>query len=141
MYYHFAYGLTIRSSIPLPEVVAVTETKPDVIIREGQVGRCPPVTISPGGYYCMTPGEAFFCWDAVGAFLVRHGQEIIVEPLSGVPEHLIRLPLFRHGVIGSAATAWHFGIACQHYYFEWWRSSLFGSQGAWKVDHRSSFLC
>jgi hypothetical protein len=120
MYYHFAYGLTIRSSIPLPEVVAVTATKPDVIIREGQVGRCPPVTISPGGYYCLTPGEAFFCWDGAGAFLVRHGQEIIVEPLSGVPEDIIRLPLLgmvlsavlqQRGILGlhASAIAWHGG--------------------------------
>jgi hypothetical protein len=93
MYYHFVYGLTIRSSIPLPEVVVVPETKPDVIIRLGQVGRYPPNTLDREGYYSLTPGEAFFFWDEVGAFLVQHGQEIIVEPLSGVPEDIIRLPL------------------------------------------------
>lgn len=114
MYYHFVYGLTIRSSIPLPEVVVVPETTPDVIIRVGQVGRCPPAAISPGGYFCLTPGEALFYWDGVGAFLVRHGQEIIIEPFLGVSEDIIRLPLLgiglsavlqQRGILGLHASA------------------------------------
>ena len=114
MYYHFAYGLIIRSSIPLPEVAVAPATKPEVIIRLGQVGRCPPETIGTEGYFCITPGEAFFYWDGVGAFLVRHGQEIIVEPLLGVSEDIIRLPLLgmvlsavlqQRGILGLHASA------------------------------------
>jgi hypothetical protein len=114
MYYHFAYGLTICSSISLPEVVAVPETKPDVIIRVGQIGSYPQRASCSGGYFCLAPGEAFFYWDGVGAFLVRHGQEIIVDPLLGVSEDIIRLPLLgmvlsavlqQRGILGLHASA------------------------------------
>jgi hypothetical protein len=41
----------------------------------------------------MSAEEAYLLWDWVGAFWVRAGREIIIEPSTGVEERAIRLPL------------------------------------------------
>lgn len=93
MYSYLAYGLGIRSSIPLPEFVATEAVGTDVVIRRGKTGRRIPETDDDGMYFRMDGEEAFLFWKGVGGYLVKGGREIIFEGLPGVDESIVRLPL------------------------------------------------
>ena len=102
MYSYFAYGLGIQSLMPLPELKEVAKVKPDLIIRRGEIDRPLPTSIDrDGSYFHLEAGEAYLFWKEVGAFLVRNGNEIIVDAFPGVEERIIRLPLL--GTVLSAA--------------------------------------
>lgn len=76
-------------------------TTPDVTIRLGKTGRGIPKTDHNGSFFELHPHEAFLFWEQVGGFVVRDGKEITVDPLPGVEESLLRLPLL--GAVFSAA--------------------------------------
>ena len=93
MHSYIAYGLTIHSALPLPELVVASDVGADVVIQLGKVGRPQAGTDHTGSCFHMTTEQAYLFWEQVGSFLVRGGKEIIVDPISGVEESLIRLPL------------------------------------------------
>ena len=94
MYNYCAYGLGIRSDLPLPGVATPAEARSDVAIRFGHVDAPPPRDGGhPEGYFRFGPREAYLHWDEVGTFLVSDGNAITVSPASGAGEGLIRLPL------------------------------------------------
>ncbi len=84
---YVAYGLSIRSSLPLPELVAARAAA-DVTIRLGQVGHLPSET---DRQFRTVAEEAYLFWEKVGAFLVRNGREINVDPAKPVEEPVLRL--------------------------------------------------
>jgi hypothetical protein len=88
-----AYGLCIRSVLPLPELGIPTEGEPDVVIRLGKTGGPAPETDHTGRHFHLDDGEATLYWRQIGAFRVRCGREIVVEPSPGVAEETLRLPL------------------------------------------------
>lgn len=101
MYSYLTYGLGVNSAFPLPELTAMEVTTPDVTIRLGKTGRGIPKTDHNGSFFELHPHEAFLFWEQVGGFVVRDGKEITVDPLPGVEESLLRLPLL--GAVFSAA--------------------------------------
>src|SRR5262245_9408047 len=91
--YH-AYNLGISSAIPLPELQASAEVAADVTIRIGEIGWSPPQSTGSAELcFVMARGEAYFYWEQLGKFRVSGGHEIVIDPLPGVEERLLRLPL------------------------------------------------
>jgi hypothetical protein len=88
-----AYGLGIRSALPLPELSATAEITTDAVIHLGRIERPLPETDHTGCHFEMDREEAYLFWEEVGAFLVRRGREIVIEPVRGVEGGLLRLPL------------------------------------------------
>lgn len=63
----------------------------DVKILFGRVERLPPGAAVEGSYFRVTSGETQLFWEDVGTIQVRGGCEIIVDPVPGVEEALLRL--------------------------------------------------
>lgn len=99
MYLYQAYGLTIHSEFALPELVPSTTDPIDVSIRFGRVDRSRMTANRLGTYLYVTPQDVSFFWEGVGGILVRDGKEVILDPLSGVEERLLRLPIL--GIVFS----------------------------------------
>ena len=92
MYSYIAYGLGIRSALPLPELT-VGEAAQDVVLRLGKVDRLPSDLDDEGGGLWATADEACRYLAGVGAFLVRGGREIVVDPAPGVEARVLRLSI------------------------------------------------
>jgi hypothetical protein len=92
-YFYKTCGLGIESTLDLPELYTADRIEPDVTIRVGNAGRSAAPTGDAEDYFDITSDRAFLFWPEVGAFLVRNGTEVIVEPQPDVEARLLRLPL------------------------------------------------
>jgi hypothetical protein len=99
MYHYKAYELNICSALPLPELIAAPEPAADVVIRFDSIKSTPPEVASTKRSFDIGAEQAWLRWDQIGTFLVQKGKEIIIDPLPGVEERLIRLPLL--GIVMS----------------------------------------
>lgn len=90
MFSYTAFGLGIRSALPLPELLA-SNGAPDVVVRLGRVGHMPPVVADGGCSFWASPEEARLFYENVGAFRVMGGREIVVDPAPEVDERILRL--------------------------------------------------
>jgi hypothetical protein len=91
---YLAYGLRIHTSIPLPELVAEGGER-EVSIRLGRVEH-PQFSETPeadSAFFSPTPEEDYVFFREVGSFLVRGGNEIVVDPSPGLDERVLRLLL------------------------------------------------
>jgi hypothetical protein len=89
-YSYFAYGLLIRSALPLPELV-IGEGVEDVVVRFDKLDLSLLKTTFEGTDFRVTTDGVFFFWENEGKFLVRGGKEIIIDPAPGVDERVLRL--------------------------------------------------
>jgi len=85
-----AYGLTIASAIPLPELPSANGAVPDVVIRIGAVDTGSALPAAGGSFLSLGSNDACVVWEQVGAFRVREGREITVDPAPGVLDQTIR---------------------------------------------------
>jgi hypothetical protein len=98
MHHYVAYGLKVRSAVPLPELTLVpaaggAEAGDVVVVRLGPVSRM-PTTLDAAGFGFWSDGdEACHVLDKVGAFLVRGGREIVVDAAPGVEDRVLRLSI------------------------------------------------
>src|SRR3989442_4587466 len=90
IYYHSAYGLNIQSDLPLPELL-VGGPEADILLRLGKVQPLPPVLNGTGTGFWATADEACHFVEGVGAFLIRKGREVIIDPAVEVEERVLRL--------------------------------------------------
>ena len=97
LYTYVAYGLRIAAALPLPELTTAEsgpekcQPEADVVVRFGKVAGCSGRTRGAHRSLCATDTGMLLTWEGVGAFLVRDGCEIIVDPDPGVEEHVLRL--------------------------------------------------
>jgi hypothetical protein len=82
MYVYRAYELGIHSEIQLPELIA-QEVPADVIVRWGKLANDRTCKSNGGDYFLGEVPE-------LGTFLVKAGREIVIDPLSGVDEAVLR---------------------------------------------------
>lgn len=90
MFNYIAYGLGIRSFLPLPEL-SVDDAHPDVIVRLGDAGFSPPEHSENVHYFSPTAEETQLFYRDAGSISVRNGREIVVDPIPRVEERLLRL--------------------------------------------------
>lgn len=96
-YSYQAYGLSIQATLPLPELVAGKEASvadkrdADIVVRFGKVEGSLAEANDAYRHIHATPEGIYLSWRGVGAFLVRDGREIIVDPAQGVEERVLRL--------------------------------------------------
>lgn len=87
-----AYGLVIRSQIPLPEFSLSSESEQacDATVVYGGGHWIDPVR-HERFFWSILPGEARFWFEGVGGFLVRGGREVVVTPEPAVEPSLLRM--------------------------------------------------
>jgi hypothetical protein len=92
MYSYSAYGLRIKSSLPIPEFVpAGTEEECGLVIQVESPARPVEVTDGHAGYLKVAPEYAEYAMKGVGAFRIYKGREVTLQPDPGVDDQLIRL--------------------------------------------------
>jgi len=87
---YVVHGLNFRSEFPLPELMKSSDP-PEVEIRIREIEDLPSEITSDGNWFRTSHSEAFFIWNDVGAFRVRDGTEIIIDPKEGVNEEFLRM--------------------------------------------------
>ena len=92
-----AYGLEIGSELPLPELPAGRRHS-DTWIRFGKVKWPGPIDKNLPYNFLVDENSIYLSWQEAGRFLIREGREIIVDPLPGIDEAIIRLLL--PGILG-----------------------------------------
>jgi hypothetical protein len=90
MYSYLAYGLTVHSALPLPELVP-GEAEADVIVRLEKVAYSLPEPVDGRSHFWMIDEGIYLFYEEAGTFLVRGGREILIDPVPGVEERVLRL--------------------------------------------------
>lgn len=89
-----AYGLTIESTIDLPELMPLPDTEattPDVWIRYGPVPENLETPVSRGVVYQACPKQFLLRLEGIARYLVLDGREIYVAPADGSQDDDVRL--------------------------------------------------
>jgi hypothetical protein len=84
-----AYGLTIASELPLPELLPGAG-HPNVTFHLGAVARLPDEVGRSGDFVRAAADEVVFFWEGLGVFRVHQGHTIIIEPCADVDADLLR---------------------------------------------------
>lgn len=94
-YSYFAYGLTLRSRLALPELSTVSPSAaPDVTIERCNLTPVPEEVTSEATLLGRFHGNTVhYVWRDYGQFLLRGGREVHYCPLPGAPEDTVRAPL------------------------------------------------
>ncbi len=88
-----AYGLTIHSAVPLPELSPADPAAPaDLTIRFGPVPDLPPYIGLSATFY-PSPADIRLGFGDAGKYAVRAGREIVLDPLPDADARVLRLYL------------------------------------------------
>jgi hypothetical protein len=88
--FYSAYGLTIESALPLPDL---TSGEGRVDLRIGLAPAARPTTDEIPGIQCLsaTPTRVHLSWRAVGELVVQDGNQILITPAPDAAEEALRL--------------------------------------------------
>lgn len=94
-YTYRAYGLTLRTTLQLPEFTAVSPTAlPDVVIRHRDLPPVPDaVTERAALSVRVQDDDVHYVWKHYGQFLLRAGRAVYYTPLPGAADATVRAPL------------------------------------------------
>ena len=90
MHRYRVYGLNVHSEIELPELVTADESA-ELTIRFGSVEHLPEDADQQAHAIWVTDSETCLTYSGIGAFLIRNGNEIIMDIVPTVEERVIRL--------------------------------------------------
>jgi hypothetical protein len=95
VYNYNAYNLGISSVLPLPELEPSAEAAADVVIQLGQIEWSPEFdsAYEDEPVFAAESNVVHFFWSELGKFSVIDGCRIVIDPVAGVEERLLRLPL------------------------------------------------
>jgi hypothetical protein len=102
LYYYQAFGLAIRSELQLPELGGGRAGKYDVDILFPRPDGAGPLDRFSETTIRVTNGEAYFSYAGIGSFLIRTGNQIVIDPAPGIDEGSLRLFLLGN-VLGTLA--------------------------------------
>jgi hypothetical protein len=94
MGWYRAYGLAIRSQIPLPEFSPAEpdrSSRADLTVVLGCADRYADTPLVQHSAWSLSLHQATFCFKGVAVFVVRRGSEIVVSPEPGVDHTLLRM--------------------------------------------------
>ncbi|MFH1130365.1 MAG: hypothetical protein V1754_03460 [Pseudomonadota bacterium] len=95
---YVAYGLGIQSEVQLPELIE-GQAPTELTIRRGKVLNPPDVADGEfWGIRCDDDRVILFS-KQVGAFEIRNGQEIVIDPIPGLPDELLRFYLLTQPIV------------------------------------------
>jgi hypothetical protein len=77
MFTYRAFGLTIHSTVALPQPIC-RGTTPDVVIKEGSIP-LPFHQADTGQTWSIVEGGVMLSYQGIGSFLIRNGREILVH--------------------------------------------------------------
>ena len=92
MYSYCAYGLGISSELSLPELSAKS-CKIDIEIKYGKLHHIFNHSLNEETIFWSNEFETYLYFKNVGSFFVSQQREIIVDPIHGADERLLRLYL------------------------------------------------
>lgn len=85
-YNYNAFGLSIQSQFPLPNLVPGTTDAPSVFVRKGSLDRPPSDSFEGLAFSRSTEAEAYYYVKDIGGVLARRGRDLIADPLPGLAE-------------------------------------------------------
>ncbi len=90
---YLVYGVVIRSFLPLPQFLSYHGKKADVVIRRGTIQR-PSGWLNKRSNRIVKKKADFYLFYGTGVlFLIRNGNEIIVDAAEGTDEKLLQAAL------------------------------------------------
>jgi hypothetical protein len=84
-----AYGMKIGCAFELPELAGAAG-EADVVVRRGTVRPEEPMLKDEGCWFWAERGRVKLFYEGVGAFEVRGGEEMVVDPVEGADEREVR---------------------------------------------------
>jgi hypothetical protein len=93
MYLYKAFGIHIESEILIPQFTETENQLADVVIKFGDVRHFIPLGNGTDRATQISEWEICFYWEHLGWFLVRNGNEIIVEQYPETEIELMSIPL------------------------------------------------
>ncbi|WP_313556520.1 hypothetical protein [Agrobacterium cavarae] len=96
IYYRYqAFGLTLDSQLKMShfKTSPVSSNPADIVISYGHISRELPTAQNGGTHFEFGRSEQHLDWLQVGKFDIRGDSEIVVDPVVGVEDELVCLPL------------------------------------------------
>lgn len=89
-YHHHAFGLHLRSCLPLPELLPAEARAPDIEVSWGEVPSHLSDAIAQGARYQAAPGRLLLHVDHVARYLVSDGRTIAIAREAGADDDDVR---------------------------------------------------